>query len=124
MPRLLIVDDDKDLLFLLDAHFRVRGYEVDVAATCEEALRMAAENRPDVVLLDFCMPKMDGARFAQILRVDELTRMTPVVLMSAASASWIDARLEPDPLLRRIDKPFEFDVLDPLIEELAGAPRS
>jgi DNA-binding response OmpR family regulator len=70
MSLLLVVDDDPDLLVLLSAHYGVRGYAVVVAETCEAALRLAAERRPDAVLLDFCLPKMDGARFIEILRAD------------------------------------------------------
>jgi CheY-like chemotaxis protein len=123
MPRILIVDDDPDLLVLLDAHYSVRGYTVAVAGSCEEALRMAAAARPDVVLLDYCLPKMDGTRFIEILRGDELTKRTPVVVMSAAAASWVNTRLPDDPTVRSIEKPFEFSVLDPLLVELIG-PRA
>ncbi len=118
MPLLLVVDDDPDLLTLLSAHYEVRGYEVAVAETCEAALRLAAQRRPDAVLLDFCLPKMDGARFIEILRADELTKKTPVVVMSAASASWVATRLPKDPLIRTLEKPFEFTALDPLLDEL------
>lgn len=121
MPLLLVVDDDPDLLVLLSAHYGVRGYSVAVAETCEAALRLAAERRPDAVLLDFCLPKMDGARFIEILRADELTKRTPVIVMSAASASWVATRLPRDPLIRTLEKPFEFNALDPLLKELIGA---
>jgi len=118
MPLLLVVDDDPDLLILLSAHYSVRGYEVLVAETCEAALRLASERRPDAVLLDFCLPKMDGARFIEILRADELTKKTPVIVMSAASVSWIASRLPEDPLIATLEKPFEFAALDPMIEDL------
>ncbi len=121
MPRLLIVDDDPDLLVLLDAHYSVRGYAVAVALSCEEALRLAAADRPDAVLLDYCLPKMDGTRFIEILRGDALTKATPVVVMSAASASWVAKRLPGDPLVRAIEKPFEFSTLDPMLEELIAS---
>lgn len=120
MALLLVVDDDPDLLVLLSAHYGVRGYVVAVAETCEAALRLAAERRPDAVLLDFCLPKMDGARFIEILRADVLTKMTPVIVMSAASASWVASRLPPDSLIRTLEKPFEFTSLDPILEELVG----
>ena len=76
------------------------------------------------MLLDFCLPKIDGARFIEILRADELTIKTPVVVMSAASAGWIAARLPADPLVRMIEKPFEFAALDPLIENAMTAAGS
>ncbi|HXT01186.1 MAG TPA: response regulator [Elusimicrobiota bacterium] len=118
MSHLLVIDDDPDLLILLAAHYGVRGYTVAVAETCETALRLAAERRPDAVLLDFCLPKMDGARFIEILRADELTKTTPIVVMSAASARWIATRLPEDPLIRSLEKPFEFEQLDPMLDEL------
>lgn len=124
MALLLVVDDDPDLLILLDAHYSVRGHKVAVALTCEDGLLQAAKNRPDAVLLDFCLPKMDGARFIQVLRADELTKTTPVVVMSASSRSWVSERLPGDPLVRLIEKPFDFPSLDPLIDELIGARRA
>ena len=121
MPLLLIVDDDPDLLTLLSAHYGIRGYTVVVAESCEAALRLAAERRPDAVLLDFCLPKMDGARFIEILRADELTEKTPVIVMSAASAQWVASRLRPDPLVGALEKPFEFAALDEMLENLLAA---
>jgi DNA-binding response OmpR family regulator len=123
MPLLLVVDDDPDLLVLLKAHYNVQGYKVSVAETCEEALRLAAESRPDAVLLDFCLPKMDGARFIDILRADELTKATPVIVMSAAAAGWVASRLQKDRQVRTIEKPFEFAELDPIIAELTSSAR-
>jgi len=123
MAHLLVIDDDPDLLVLLDAHYSVRGHKVSVATSCETALGLLAAGRPDAVLLDFCLPKMDGARFIEILRSDPLTRGMPVVVMSAASASWVSSRLPKDPLLRLIDKPFDFAQLDPLLHEFLAAPR-
>ena len=121
MPQLLVVDDDPDLLILISSHYRPRGYEVAVAESCEAALRLAAERRPDAVLLDFCLPKMDGARFIEILRADELTKKTPVVVMTAASANWVASQLPPDPLIGMLEKPFEFSALDPMLEKLMAA---
>lgn len=121
MARLLVVDDDPDLLILLDAHFSVRGHKVSIAESCEAAIGLLALARPDAILLDFCLPKMDGARFLEILRGDPLTKDVPVVVMSAASPSWITTRMPADPLVRVIDKPFDFAELDPLIEDMIPA---
>ena len=121
MTRLLVVDDDPDLLVLLSAHYGAKGYTVAVAQSCEEALRLSAENRPDAVLLDFCLPKTDGARFIAVLRAGETTKKTPVVVMSAASADWVGSRLPPDPLVRQLEKPFEFAALDSMLESLMAA---
>ncbi|MFI5345899.1 MAG: response regulator [Elusimicrobiota bacterium] len=123
MALILVIDDDPDLLILLDAHYSVRGHKVAVALSCEDGLRKASVRRPDLVLLDFCLPKMDGARFIEILRSDELTKHTPVVVMSAAAQSWVATRLPKDPLVSTIEKPFDFPALDPLIDEMIAARR-
>lgn len=120
MASLLVVDDDPDLLVLLEAHYRVRGHAVAAASSCQDGLASAARGRPDVILLDFCMPKMDGARFIQLLRGDPLTKDVPVIVMSAASSAWIAAKLTSEPRVRIIEKPFDFAELDPLIDELVS----
>lgn len=121
MATLLVVDDDPDLLILLEAHYGARGHLVEVAGSCEEALGKVAAHKPDAVLLDFCLPKMDGARFIEILRGDPLTKSVPVIVMTAASASWVASRLPKDPLIKLIDKPFDFVQLDPLIVDALSA---
>ena len=124
MANILVVDDDPDLLILMDAHYSVRGHRVRVASNCEEGLKQAAAARPDVILLDFCLPKMDGARFIEILRADELTKNTPVIVMSAASQNWVAQRLPADPIVRAVEKPFDFKTLDAMIDELIAARRA
>lgn len=124
MATLLVVDDDPDLLILLEAHFGAREHTVVSALSCEAGLSLAASRQPDLILLDFCLPKMDGARLLEILRSDALTRATPVIVMSAASVDWVRSRLAPDPLVRVIDKPLDFAHLDSLIEEMIAARRT
>ena len=123
MATLLIVDDDPDLLVLLSAHYGTRDYVVSAAESCAGALRLASERRPDIVLLDFCLPKIGGKRFIEILRADELTRATPVIVMSAASLDWVASNLALDPLVQIIEKPLDFTHLDSLIEEMIAATR-
>lgn len=121
MAILLIIDDDPDILLLLETRYSARGHKVTVAATCAEGLGVAACHTPDLILLDFRLPQIDGARFIEILRADELTKKTPVIVMSAASPTWVASRLASDPLVRVIEKPFDFVNLDKLIEEVVGA---
>ncbi len=60
MPRLLVVDDDKNLRTLYKEELGDEGYEVDCAASGSEALEMVKNNKPDLVILDISMPGMDG----------------------------------------------------------------
>ena len=60
MTRILVVDDEPQIRKALSVNLRARGYEVDLAATGEEALTLAAGNHPDLVLLDIGLPGING----------------------------------------------------------------
>jgi two-component system KDP operon response regulator KdpE len=66
--RVLVVDDEPQLLKALGINLRARGYDVDVAATGEEALVKAADNHPDCVILDLGLPGIDGIDVVRGLR--------------------------------------------------------
>ena len=121
MAHILVVDDDPDLLELLKLHFTAHTHSVDGAESVAEAMTLAARRRPDAVVLDFCLPHIDGARFIEILRADPLTKDTPVVVVSAASQSWVITRLPLDPLVRLLEKPIDFAKLDKVLEDLIAA---
>ncbi len=80
MTRLLLVDDEANFLRALGTSLRARGYQVDLAATGEEGLDLAAANPPDVVLLDLGLPGIDGLQVLERLR--ERSRV-PVIVLSA-----------------------------------------
>ena len=79
-PRLLVVDDDAEILDLLDRGLRIEGFDVRVASDGEAALRALAEHPTDVVVLDVMMPGLDG--LAVIQRIRE-TSDVPVLFLSA-----------------------------------------
>ncbi len=68
MTRVLVVDDEPQIRRALATNLKARGYEVDLAATGEDALRLAAEHRPDVVVLDLGLPGIDGIEVVAGLR--------------------------------------------------------
>ena len=84
MTRVLVVDDEPQLLRALSINLRARGYEVGVAANGAEALRAAAAHPPDVVILDLGLPDMEGTEVIAGLRgwTD-----TPVLVLSGRSDS-------------------------------------
>jgi CheY-like chemotaxis protein/GGDEF domain-containing protein len=81
--RVLIIDDDPQLVRLAGFALRARGMVVLAATTPAEGLRLAATESVDVVLLDVVMPEMDGAAVLAALRSGEATRELPVVFFSA-----------------------------------------
>jgi two-component system KDP operon response regulator KdpE len=68
MTRVLVIDDERQILRALRINLSVRGYEVTTAATGAEALRAAADHRPDVVILDLGLPDMSGIEVLEGLR--------------------------------------------------------
>jgi DNA-binding response OmpR family regulator len=95
VPTVLVVDDDPVIQKLLQVNFEMEGYDVVIAGDGEEGLSLAREERPDLVLLDVMMPKMNGLDVAAALRADELTEGIPIIMLSAkAQASDVQAGLD------------------------------
>ncbi|MBL8350201.1 MAG: diguanylate cyclase [Burkholderiaceae bacterium] len=84
LPRLLVVDDQPANIQALYQAFN-EGHQVLMATSGEQALRLAATKRPDLVLLDVAMPGMDGHEVCRRLKADEATRDTPVIFVTAHS---------------------------------------
>jgi diguanylate cyclase (GGDEF)-like protein len=88
MPEsILVVDDDPDIARFVEVNLRSAGYEVSVAGDGEEALERATEMRPDLVLLDVMMPRLDGFEVAQRLRKNPQTANTSIIMLTAKALS-------------------------------------
>lgn len=83
--KILIADDTVDTVELLKKRFRVDGYDTAEAFDGEEALRKVEEYRPDLLVLDIMMPKMDGIEVCRRLRQDGFFRHLPVLMLTAKS---------------------------------------
>jgi two-component system alkaline phosphatase synthesis response regulator PhoP len=81
--RILVVDDEIYIVHILDFSLGMEGYEVVTALDGEEGLQKAIEFKPDLIVLDIMMPKMDGYETCKALKSDERTKNTPVILLSA-----------------------------------------
>jgi two-component system phosphate regulon response regulator PhoB len=83
VPTVLLVDDERDLLSLLDFNFRSAGFDTLLAANGEDALRLAAQRVPDLVLLDLMLPDVSGTEVCRRLKADARTRDVPVIMLTA-----------------------------------------
>jgi diguanylate cyclase (GGDEF)-like protein len=83
----LVVDDDPDVARFVEVNLRSAGYDVTVASNGEEGLNRAIELRPDLVLLDVMMPKLDGFEVAQRLRRDPRTSSSSIIMLTAKALS-------------------------------------
>src|SRR5205809_537223 len=84
---ILVVDDDPDIARFVEVNLRSAGFDVAVATDGEEALRRAEEIRPDLVLLDVMMPRVDGFEVAQRLRRNTRTANTCIIMLTAKAQS-------------------------------------
>lgn len=95
--KILIVDDDRIIIKTIEYKLTSAGYGVITAFNGEEGLRKAKAEKPDMIVLDLLMPKMDGAQMEKMLRLDEETREIPVVFLTRAidkkEAAVMDNRL-------------------------------
>ena len=82
-PYVLIAEDEDALATLLEYNFQKEGYEVGLAVDGEEALIMAAERTPDIILMDWMLPKLSGIEACRRLRRREETRKTPIIMLTA-----------------------------------------
>lgn len=83
MPRVLVVDDDPQVLRLLRVNFELEGYDVMTATNGEEALDLVGRDSPDAVICDVMMPGIDGLEVVRRLRADPATVALPLVVVSA-----------------------------------------
>ena len=78
--KILVVDDEKRLVSLVEAYLKQEGYAVVTASNGQEALFLARQEKPDLILLDIMMPEMDGYEFIQAHRREA---DTPIILLTA-----------------------------------------
>ena len=86
-PLILIVDDNPTNLDILQTRLAVHNYEILTATDGEEALAIAREKQPDLILLDIMMPKMDGIEVCRQLRADPSVPFMPIIMVTAKADS-------------------------------------
>ena len=84
-PKILIVEDEPNQVELIEFNLNSEGYEVVVARDGEEALNLAEEENPDLILLDWMLPKVSGIEVCRQLRRSKMTREIPIVMLTARS---------------------------------------
>ena len=119
--KILVVDDEEDILHYLELVLREKGYEVVTATNGHEALTTAQIERPDLVLLDIMMPQMDGWEVLKLLRIDDDTADIPVAMLSARTEAKDRVQGLQEGAIDYICKPFSLAELLVKIETIFGA---
>jgi len=117
MPKILVVDDEVHIVKIIDYKLRTAGYTVIAATDGLEGLEKARVERPDLILLDVMMPRMDGFQALEALKRDPTTKAIPVFMLTVKGkemdrlrglqmgiAAYITKPFSPNALLARIDE--------------------
>jgi DNA-binding response OmpR family regulator len=107
-PRILLVDDDPNLLVLLAEQLRADGYEITTARDGDEALRRLRTSWPDLLIIDMMMPKMDGLTFAREIKAQA---DLPIIVLSAIDAGDSKADLLEEVAEDYVTKPYHYPEL-------------
>ena len=119
--KILIVDDERDALFILEKELTARGYSVIAADNGSSALNLAKSEHPDLIILDIWMPGMDGPEVAAKLMEDPKTKDIPVIFLTCLfqkREGEEQGRVVAGKVL--IAKPYSIDGLSAQIERLAN----
>ena len=81
--KILIVDDEPDVLFILEKELAARGYSVLTANNGNNAITLARSKHPDLIILDVAMPDMDGGQVTEKLQEGLLTKDIPIIFLTA-----------------------------------------
>jgi DNA-binding response OmpR family regulator len=117
--KVLIVDDEPDILLMLRVNLEAEGYQTALAADGETALRRIADERPDVVLLDVMMPAVDGWGVLEALASDLYSHR--VIVVSAKSSERDITRALELGASAYLRKPFDVDELLELVGRIASS---
>ncbi|HUU04559.1 MAG TPA: sigma-54 dependent transcriptional regulator [Patescibacteria group bacterium] len=115
---LLIIEDEEGAARTLEKFFSKNGYAVSISATGEDGVAHFLTRTPEVVLLDFKLPGMDGERV--FLKLKEINPLIPVIIMTAFGEVDLAVRLLKLGVFYFVTKPFELDILLHLIQEAMG----
>jgi DNA-binding response OmpR family regulator len=83
MAKILIVDDDEDIVETTQFSLKARGYNCIVAFDGLSALKLAKTSNPDLIVLDIMLPKLDGFKVARLLKFDTAYRHIPIIMLTA-----------------------------------------
>ena len=124
MKKILIIEDEKNIVTSLKMFFEHAGFEVFTSANGADGLYLAKHKHPDLILLDLVLPKIDGFNVCNILSHDEKTKNIPIIIISArTSKEEIDKAISLG-AKNYIAKPFSIDQIKKIIMEYLGESKN
>ena len=118
MKKILLVDDEPQLVEMVKMRLEANNYEVILASNGEQALEKARGEKPDLIILDIMLPKLDGYKVCRTLKFDDKYSNIPVIMFTARSQESEKSMGEEVGADAYIIKPFEPQMLLDKIKEL------
>lgn len=118
MARVLVIDDEPDVLLLCRVNLQHAGHDVLEAADGESGLALAVDELPDAVVLDLMLPMIDGYRVLAALQADERTRAIPVLVLTAKAQREDRVRCWEEGASEYMTKPFSPAALSATLAQL------
>ena len=120
MKKILIVDDEADIIEILQFMLEANGYECVTAMDGEEGLKLAREISPDLIILDVMMPKINGNKISRLLKYDSKYKDIPIIMLTARSQDEDKLIGEETGVNEYLTKPFELDQVVKKVEEYSN----
>jgi len=118
--KIVLVDDEPDILRTLEIFLKSEGFNVLTATDGIKALDIIRASRPDLIVLDIMLPKLDGYKICRILKFDERYKKIPIVVFTARAQELDEKKAKEVKADAYITKPFHPDALLDKIKELLG----
>jgi len=118
--KILVIDDETELLKAISIRLKASGYEVITAQDGQEGLEKAKSSNPDLIVLDILMPKMDGYEVCRLLKFDEKYKSIPVIMLTAKAQDIDKTMGKKVGVDDYITKPFETQDLVDKIKKYIG----
>lgn len=124
MTRILVIDDEQDMVSAIKLRLEANGYEVIAAKDGPEGLNKARMEKPNLIILDIMLPRLDGFKVCRMLKYDEKFKNIPIIMFSAKVQKRDIERGKEMGADAYITKPFKADELLAKMKELLGEKKS
>ena len=120
MAKILVIDDEQSIRYLLDTLFRRKGYDVVLAESGRKGLELFRREHPDVIVLDLKMPGMDGLTVLQQVRNLDLRQ--PVIILTGAGTAEAEQQVRALGVTEFVEKEFSLHCLGDSLKRLLNNP--
>ena len=114
--KILIVDDDRELVATMKEWFELEGYTIVTAYDGEECIAQARKEQPGLIIMDVSMPKMDGYSAVKLIKADEDIKHIPIIVLTGKDQ--MEDIFKMEGVREYVVKPFEYDAFSRMVKNV------